>query len=158
MDAALLPPEFFWTVLVKFAVAVVCGGVIGLERQLRGKPAGIRTCIVLVVTTTFMAGLGGELTAETGDPSRVLAAIVTGVGFLGGGVIFAQGTRVQGMTTATLIWALAAIGTGIGLGYGRAALVMTLLVMVVLITVDWAESRFPRLKREIDTPRRQAKD
>ena len=75
MDAALLPPEFFWTVLVKFAVAVVCGGVIGLERQLRGKPAGIRTCIVLVVTTTFMAGLGGELTAEIGDPSRVLAAI-----------------------------------------------------------------------------------
>ena len=158
MMAALVPSEFFWIVLVKFAVAVTCGGIIGLERQLRGKSAGIRICMVLVLTTTFIASLGSELTAETGDPSRVLAAIVTGVGFLGGGVIFAQGTRVQGLTTATLIWALAGIGTAIGLGYGHAALVMTLLVMVVLKTVDWAESRFPRLKREINIPSTDAED
>ena len=78
MMAALAPSEFFWIVLIKFAVAVTCGGIIGLERQLRGKSAGIRICMVLVLTTTFIASLGSELTAETGDPSRVLAAIVTG--------------------------------------------------------------------------------
>jgi putative Mg2+ transporter-C (MgtC) family protein len=154
MELTLSPSAFFWTVLVKFAVAAFCGGIIGLDRQLRGKPAGIRTCIVLVVTTTFMAGLGRELTAESGDPSRVLAAIITGVGFLGGGVIFAQGRRVQGMTTATLIWALAAIGTAIGLGFGHAAIVMSLLIILVLKAVDWAEARFPRLHREFD-PRRE---
>ncbi|MDK3075515.1 MgtC/SapB family protein [Sedimentitalea sp. JM2-8] len=150
MTSALLPSEFFWSAVIKFALAVFCGGLIGVDRQLRGKPAGIRICIVLVLTTTFMADLGSEITKGSGDPSRVLGAIITGIGFLGGGVIFAQGGRVQGMTTATLIWALAAIGTSIGLGYRYSAVAMTLLLMAVVFLTDWAEARFPGLRPELE--------
>jgi putative Mg2+ transporter-C (MgtC) family protein len=103
-----------------------------------------------VLTTAFLTDLGLEATLASGDPSRVMAAIITGVGFLGGGVIFSQGRRIQGITTASLIWALSAVGIAIGFGHGAAAVAMTLIVMGVILIVDWAETRFPRLHREFD--------
>ena len=103
-----------------------------------------------MLTTALFVTLGDAATDSAGDPSRVVAGIVTGVGFLGGGVIFAHGRRIQGVTTASLIWALAAIGVTIGYGYPVTAIVTTSIVLGVLTLIDWAERRFPRLRREID--------
>jgi putative Mg2+ transporter-C (MgtC) family protein len=148
MTTALASSEFFASAMVHLAIAIVCGGIIGLERQLNGKAVGIRSCIIVVLTVTLMVDLGFEATAAAGDPSRVMAAVITGVGFLGGGVIVSQGARIQGVTTASLIWALAAIGIAIGMGFGLAAVALTGIVTAVAVVVDWAERRFPRLKRE----------
>jgi putative Mg2+ transporter-C (MgtC) family protein len=150
MPPILFSPDFFWPAMLSLALAVFCGGIIGLERQLRRKAVGIRSCIIVVLTTAFLTDLGLEATVPSGDPSRVMAAIITGVGFLGGGVIFSQGRRIQGITTASLIWALSAVGISIGFGHGAAAVVMTLVVMAVILIVDWAETRFPRLHREFE--------
>jgi putative Mg2+ transporter-C (MgtC) family protein len=148
MTTALASSEFFASAMVHLAIAVFCGGIIGLERQLNRKAVGIRSCIIVVLTVTLMVDLGLEATSAAGDPSRVMAAVITGVGFLGGGVIVSHGARVQGVTTASLIWALAAIGIATGMGFGLAAVALTLIVTAVAVIVDWAERRFPRLKRE----------
>jgi len=148
MTAALASSDFLLSVMAHLAIAIVCGGIIGLERQLNRKAVGIRSCIIVVLTVTLMVDLGLEATVASGDPSRVMAAVITGVGFLGGGVIVSHGARVQGVTTASLIWALAAIGIAVGMGYGLAAIALTVIVTAVAVVVDWAERRFPRLKRE----------
>ena len=145
----------FWHAMLDVLVAIICGGAIGLDRQLRGRPAGLRTCIVVVLTTALFVTLGASATDGAGDPSRVVAGIVTGVGFLGAGVIFSQGGRVQGITTASLIWALAAIGVTIGFGYPITAIVTTSLIMGVLTLIDLAERRFPRLRRKFDEDKKQ---
>jgi putative Mg2+ transporter-C (MgtC) family protein len=145
---AALQSAFFWDILTHLAIAFACGGLIGLERQLRGKAVGIRPCVIVVLTTAFLVDLSVAATEDAGDPSRVMAAIVSGVGFLGGGVILAQGLRVRGITTASLIWALAAIGIAIGLDFGLAALALTLSIMGVLILVEAAEHLFPSLRRD----------
>ena len=142
--------EFFQIFVVNVAVAVLCGGMIGLERQLRGKPAGLRVCIIVVLTTAFFVTIGVRITPEGTDPTRVLASVITGVGFLGAGVIFSQGGRIQGITTASLIWALASIGVTIGFGFPGVAIVATLIVISALVIVDWAEWQFPRLRREYE--------
>lgn len=145
---ALLGSPFSQELLAHLLIALACGGIIGLERQLRGKSVGIRPCVIVVLTTAFLVDLSVVATENTGDPSRVMAAIVSGVGFIGGGVILAQGLRVRGITTASLIWALAAIGIAIGLDFGLAALALTLIIMTVMVIVDFAERVFPALRRE----------
>ena len=149
----MMPEILFWRAMIDVAAAILCGGAIGLDRQLRGKPAGLRTCIIVVLTTAMFVTLGDAATESSGDPSRVVAGIVTGIGFLGGGVIFAHGGRLQGVTTASLIWALAAVGVTIGYGYPITAIVTTVIIIAVLTLIDWAERRFPRLRREIDGAR-----
>lgn len=139
---------FLLEVLTHLLIALACGGIIGLERQLRGKSVGIRPCVIVVLTTAFLVDLSAAATEDAGDPSRVMAAIISGVGFLGGGVILAQGMRIRGITTASLIWALAAIGIAIGLDFGLAALALTLIIMAVMVVVDLAERTFPALRRE----------
>lgn len=139
---------FDWEVVTHLMIALVCGGMIGLERQLRGKSVGIRPCVIVVLTTAFLVDLSSAATEDSGDPSRVMAAIVSGVGFLGGGVILAQGLRIRGITTASLIWALAAIGIAIGLDFAIAALALTFAIMAVMVLVDLAERAFPFLRRD----------
>jgi len=146
MTTAVSAP-FFWEVVSHLIVAIACGGVIGVERQLRGKSVGIRPCIIVVLTTAFMVDLSLAATEGAGDPSRVMAAIVSGVGFLGGGVILAQGFRIRGITTASLIWSLAAIGIAIGFGFALAALAVTGTIMLVMVLVDVAERAFPMLRK-----------
>lgn len=150
MISAFATSDFFFTATIHIGIAIFCGGIIGLERQLNRKAVGIRSCITVVLTVTLMVDLGTEATGAAGDPSRVIAAVITGVGFLGGGVIMSQGTRIQGVTTASLIWVLAAIGIAIGMNLGLAAVALTLIVTAVALIVDWLERRFPRLKRESD--------
>jgi putative Mg2+ transporter-C (MgtC) family protein len=133
----------FW---LRLGTAIVCGGIIGLERQLRGKAAGIRTSILICLGTELFVGLGASFSGDRVDPTRVLGQVVTGIGFLGGGVILAREGAVIGVTSAAVIWVLAALGSLIGLGHLLAALVLTLVTVALLTGVELLESVFRRLR------------
>ena len=134
----------FWATV---GTAVLCGAIIGFERQLRGKPAGIRTSILVCLSTAVFMQLGGSSVGETGDPTRVLGQIVTGVGFLGGGVIISQGGVIAGVTTAAVVWVLAAIGAVIGLGHEPTAIVLALVTVSILVGVEALEPTISRFGR-----------
>lgn len=141
----------FWQ---KVAAALFCGGVIGLERQLRGKPAGIRTSILICLGTCAYVSLSATISGAT-DPSRVLSQVVTGVGFIGAGVIMSKQGQgpgegvVIGVTSAAIIWILAAIGATIGLQKIDAAIALTLVAVAVLLGVEFLEASFLRLRRGV---------
>jgi putative Mg2+ transporter-C (MgtC) family protein len=142
LTAALDPASpIFWR---HVGTACLCGGAIGLERQLRGKVAGMRTSILICLGTTLFVSLGVSLSPPPLDPTRVLGQVVTGIGFLGAGVILARGDRIVGVTTAAVIWVLAALGSLIGAGRLQAAMVGTLLTLLVLVGVEGAETRLKR--------------
>jgi putative Mg2+ transporter-C (MgtC) family protein len=115
-------------ILGRLGMAAVFGGLIGLERELRGYPAGIRTMALI----TIGAALFTDVSQILGGDDRIAAGIVTGIGFLGAGVIFREGYTVRGITTAATIWASAAIGMAIGRELYLVAGLGTLLVFVVL--------------------------
>jgi putative Mg2+ transporter-C (MgtC) family protein len=139
-------PEFW----LRLGAAVLCGGIIGLERQLRGKAAGIRTSILICLGTELFVSLGASLGGDRVDPTRVLAQVVTGIGFLGGGVIIAREGLLVGVTSAAVIWVLAALGSLIGLGHLAAAVILTLVTVALLLGIELLESVFRRL-REVAT-------
>ena len=138
----------------QLAASVVCGAIVGIERQLRGKAIGIRTSILICLATQVFVRLSTNLTIEGApvDPTRVLGQIVTGVGFLGAGVILAKGGSVTGVTSAAVVWMLAAIGSTIGAGRPLEALVLATLVVGILIVVRTLESAFKRLRGGSDEP------
>ena len=118
--------------LVRLVLAVMLGGIIGYEREQAAKPAGVRThgmvCLgAALFTVISLYGFG-----ETGDPARVAAQIVSGIGFLGAGLILRQRGNVLGLTTAASLWMTAAIGVAIGVGMMAMALMTVLLVYLLL--------------------------
>ncbi len=133
----------FW---IGAAVASVCGALVGVERQLRGKPAGIRTSILICLGTMTFVRLGANVAGPSGDATRVLAQVVTGVGFIGAGVMLAREGLVRGVTSAAVIWMLAAIGSLVGIGMYPTALALTVLVLVVLTGVQLLERGVHRLR------------
>ena len=133
----------FW---LRLGTAILCGGIIGLERQLRGKAAGIRTSILICLGTQLFVALGASFTGNRVDPTRVLGQVVSGIGFVGGGVILARDGAVIGVTSAAVIWMLAALGSMIGLGHLIASIVLTLVTVGLLIGVELLESVFKRLR------------
>lgn len=135
--------QAFW---LHLGTALLCGGIIGIERQLRGKAAGIRTSILICLGSQIFVAMGVSLQGGPTDPSRVLSQIVTGIGFLGGGVILAREGLITGVTSAAVIWMLAAIGSMIGLGHLGAAIVITLATLGVLVGVELLEAVFRRLR------------
>lgn len=128
-------------IIFAMVLAVFLGGVVGYQRQQRGKAAGIRThALVTLGATLFtlLSRFGFGFGPET-DPSRVAAQIVVGIGFLGAGMILHQKNRVVGLTTAAGLWAAAAIGTTIGVGWYAIAGVATLFILTILLINDrWA--------------------
>ena len=134
----------FW---IAVAVACLCGAVIGVERQLRGKPAGIRTSMLICLGTMVFVRLGNDVVSPSGDATRVLGQVVTGVGFIGAGVMLAREGLVRGVTSASVIWILAAIGSLAGFGRHRAALIVALLVLGVLSGVQYLERVIVHLRR-----------
>jgi putative Mg2+ transporter-C (MgtC) family protein len=136
----------FW---VSVGMAVLCGAIVGLERQVRGKTAGVRTSILICLSTTIFIQLGAASSSGQGDPSRVLGQLVTGVGFLGAGVIISREGVVSGVTTAAVIWVLAATGAAIGLGHHLGALALALVTVGILTGVEFLESSVRWLTRGI---------
>lgn len=125
--------------------AIICGGLIGLERQIFGKPAGIRTSALICLACYVFVCLSQLFTGGSADATRILGQIVTGIGFLGAGVIISKEGVVQGMTSAATIWMLAAIGSVIGLGFYKVALVLDIVVLGVLLGIDYFERLFSKV-------------
>ncbi len=118
--------------MLQLALATLLGGLIGLERELGGKPAGLRTNILICMGAVLYTTLSIDLAGERADPGRVAAQIVTGVGFIGAGTILHARGAVVGLTSAATIWVVAAIGVALGAGHYLESLGATLFVVAVL--------------------------
>jgi len=129
-------------------LAVVCGGAVGLERELRGKAAGLRTNILICVGATLFTQLSIEIPSAGGDPGRIAAQIVTGVGFIGAGTILHSRGAVTGLTSAATIWVVAAIGVALGAGAVLEGVGVTLLLIFVLRGLGWVEGLVRRSATE----------
>lgn len=130
--------------LVKMVLAALVGAAIGFERELRGHAAGLRTMILVCLGSTLAMVVSAELSDSRAggvpvDPGRIAAGIVTGVGFLGAGVIVKLGDVVRGVTTAAAIWFVAAIGIAIGAGQFGLTLEAVVLALIVLALLRYPE-------------------
>ena len=131
------------------ATAILCGSIVGLERQLHGKPVGIRTSILLVISIYIFVTSFISMTGDTADSARIIGQIVTGVGFLGAGVMLSKDGMVLGVTSAATIWALASIGVCLAIGNLFAAIKLSLIVVLVLVGVDYLENYATSLTRGV---------
>jgi putative Mg2+ transporter-C (MgtC) family protein len=118
--------------LVQLLLAALLGGAIGIERELKGKPAGLRTNILICIAAVLFTSLSVRLSQGRGDPGRLAAQILTGVGFIGAGTILHTRGAVTGLTSAATIWVVTAIGIALGSRAYVEALGATVLVMLVL--------------------------
>src|SRR6267143_1145210 len=118
--------------VAQVGLATLLGGAIGLERELGGKPAGLRTNILICIGSVLYTHLSIAMVGAGADPTRVAGQIVTGVGFIGAGTILHARGAVVGLTSAATIWVVAAIGVALGAGHYAEALLTTLVVLVVL--------------------------
>ena len=126
--------------LIKLVLAVLIGGLIGIEREYR-TGIGLRTMMLICLGSTLFTIYSGIFAVGEGDPRRIAAAIVTGVGFLGAGMVWRHKNSVVGLTTAATVWLVAALGMGIGLGQYSMVMVAVVLVLIIL----WAIPRFRQL-------------
>ncbi|HET9426519.1 MAG TPA: MgtC/SapB family protein [Gemmatimonadaceae bacterium] len=137
--------------LGKLLLAVVLGGAIGLERELKGKPAGLRTNILICMGAALLTDVSISISlmgaTRIGDPARLAAQIVSGVGFLGAGTIMQSSGTVTGLTSAATIWVVAAIGIAVGSGNYVGAAGAGALVTVVLAWLGRVEHRIKRFRR-----------
>jgi putative Mg2+ transporter-C (MgtC) family protein len=131
--------------LVRCGAAALCGAVIGLERELKGKPAGFRTNILICLGSAIYMCVGLLLVSPAGattDPARIAAQVVTGIGFLGAGSILQAGMRVTGLTTAATIWVVASIGLVAGAGFPLLAFISAWMVVITLTVLGELEKRY----------------
>lgn len=134
-----MTPITFSQAFLRLALAAALGGAIGLEREYRHKPAGLRTNMLISLGSALFSILSVELGAGAGSPDRIAAQVVTGIGFLGAGAILRSGENVHGLTTAATIWVNAAIGMAAGLGSYTIATVGAAITLVVLAVLPAME-------------------
>src|SRR5467141_2768745 len=118
--------------MLQVGLATILGGAIGMERELGGKPAGLRTNILICIGSVLYTHLSIAMVGAAADPTRVAGQSVTGVGFIGAGTILHARGAVVGLTSAATIWVVAAIGVALGAGYYPEALATTVVVLIVL--------------------------
>jgi len=122
----------FGQILVRLVVAAVLAGIIGLEREFKHKPAGLRTNILVSVGSALIMMVSIMAAGYNGDASRIASGVITGVGFLGAGLIIQSRGEVHGLTTAATIWLVSAVGLSVGIGFYSAAFLTTIISLVVL--------------------------
>jgi putative Mg2+ transporter-C (MgtC) family protein len=129
---------------VQMLAAGFCGSVIGFDRARHDGPAGMKTCMLVCVGATLYAHVGQVLfhSAESGDPGRIAAQIVSGIGFLGAGVILRGNNGVTGLTTAATVWLLGALGIIIGIGYPLSGVGITLIMLLLYAITSRLERWF----------------
>ena len=139
--------------LLKLLLAVLFGGAIGLEREINGKPAGLRTNILICVGSALLMDLsitiGMQDGTRFGDPARLAAQVVSGIGFLGAGTIMQARGAVIGLTTAATLWVVAAIGLTVGAGHYLEGAGATALVASVLTGLGAVEKRLLQARRTV---------
>jgi putative Mg2+ transporter-C (MgtC) family protein len=140
--------------LGRLALAVLLGGIVGIERELSGKPAGLRTNILICLGSALLMDLSMTVAvtdegSRVGDPARIAAQVVSGIGFLGAGTILQARGSVIGLTTAATIWAVAGIGLTVGAGHKAEAIAAAILVTLVLTTLGWLERWLVSFRRVV---------
>lgn len=141
--------NFYLDSFLKILASSVSGAVLGWERKHRYQVVGMRTLVLISVSSTLLAILSYALTEiQTGkgfyggDPTRVIAGVVSGIGFLGGGAIVHQGLNIRGLTSAAVVWTSSAIGLALGAGLYEQALLVLAVALFLLIVLEKIESRF----------------
>jgi len=135
-------------VVMRLLISALLGACIGFEREKRNQPAGLRTHTILSVGSALAMCISIDLAiqfrtmAPNGDPARLAAQVISGIGFLGAGAILKFGASIKGLTTATSLWTVAIIGPAVGAGHFFAATATTLLLLFVLILLNTFEKKF----------------
>ena len=138
--------ELTQTIALKFILALVIGGIIGIERELRSKSAGFRT-LILICTGATMFTIMSQYIGGAGNPDRIASNVVVGIGFLGAGVIYRGDKGVSGITTAASIWLTAAMGMAIGCGYYIIAIFGCISVVTVLFLFSFLDNTLDKLNQ-----------
>jgi len=140
--------NFSSDLIIRLAIATLLGGMLGLEREIHGRPAGLRTHLLVslgaaafMIMSPLVAGLNPGF---PGDPGRIAAQIVTGIGFLGAGAIVKEGVNIRGLTTAACLWVAAAIGMACGAGLYTEAIFIWILAIIALVLLPYAEVIFKK--------------
>ena len=138
-------------IILRLVLAAVLGGVIGYQREISDKPAGLRTHVLVSLGSALLMVISIEpfKGIEFADITRIASSVVTGIGFLGAGAIIRQGSMVRGLTTAASIWVVAGVGLGVGAGLYVASLSATLLILLTLTGLKYIELRSGRGHRAI---------
>lgn len=131
--------------IVQICAAFTAGGVLGMEREYRSKPAGFRTLILICVGSCLFAMLSSSFVTNA---DRIASNIVSGIGFIGAGVVFKEGASIRGITSAATIWMAAAIGMCIGFRFYGLALLVVVLVLATLIVLSKLEEWFDNFRQE----------
>ncbi|MBI5749034.1 MAG: MgtC/SapB family protein [Nitrospinae bacterium] len=134
-------------IAIRLILSTILGGIIGIERERRNQPAGLRTHIILCVGSTLMMLVSIYVAKEIGnpensDPARIAAQVVSGVGFLGAGAILRFGVSIKGLTTAASLWTTAGIGLGAGSGFYVGSLLATIIIIIALSLLSKWEKVF----------------
>ena len=135
-------------ILIQIAVAAALGAAIGFEREMSAQPAGLRTHMLVSLGAALFTIAGARFT--DGDPTRVAAQVVTGIGFLGGGAILREGMSIRGLTTAASLWVAAALGLAIGLRQYLAGVAAMVLAVIVLAAIKKVEEEFLPRRRQME--------
>ncbi len=145
----------FWTEFIRVLAAAILGAIIGLEREIHHKPAGLRTNILICIGAAAFTIISKEMTFGSEDSfTRIAAQIVTGVGFLGAGAIIQDRGGIHGMTTAATIWLVSSIGMACGAGLFRLAILTTLIaifVLMILVKLPLPSSNHNIVKKKAHT-------
>ena len=137
-----MPSDF--EMILRLLLTLVLSGLIGLERQIHRRDAGLRTHILvalgsclIMLTSLYVFDIYKDKVSL--DPARIAAGVITGIGFLGAGTIIREPERVRGLTTAASLWIVSAIGLAVGIGFNRVAIYTTVFVLIVLHLLRYAE-------------------
>lgn len=141
-----------WDVFLRLSVAIVVGALVGLDREMRNKPAGLRTHILISLAAALFTVITFELHAEVAggqkeinaDPIRIIEAVTAGVAFLAAGAIIRGRAGVQGLTTGANMWLAGALGVACGTGYYSIAAIATFFALIVLVALRWIEGKLQK--------------
>lgn len=139
----------YLAVILRIVTAVIVGGVLGLERGMKNRPAGLRTYMLVCVGACLIMLTNQYLwqVSNAGDPMRLGAQVVSGIGFLGAGTILHEGLTIRGLTTAASLWMVSAIGLAVGSGMFFLSIMATVITMITLVTFHTWEKRFAATSR-----------
>lgn len=143
-------------ILIRLALAAVLGMIVGYERERQNQPAGLRTHAILAIGSCLAMTISINLAMQfvpavpNGDPARLAAQVVSGIGFLGAGAILRYGTNVKGLTTATSLWTIAIVGLAVGAGHYFSAIGTTIALLIVLIILNVLEKKYVRVYQTIN--------
>jgi putative Mg2+ transporter-C (MgtC) family protein len=135
-------------IALRLVVAAILGGIVGFEREQHKRPAGLRTHMILAIGSALAMCVSIDLAmqfrayAPNGDPARLAAQVISGIGFLGAGAILRYGSSIKGLTTAASLWTVAIIGLAVGAGHYIPALTATALLLAILTVLDMFEKRY----------------